>query len=214
MHRLALVPGRAPGTGAGRRYAAPAVQAAALALILGVGLSVVSDARADLAVGPPAGTPRIPVEVVRAATPVLPVQLEIPDLRMSTRLIGLRKHQDGTLQVPQDPQRAGWYSQGPAPGQVGAAVIAGHVDSLEGPGIFARVRELEPGAPIRVRLSDGTTRTFVVDKVESHPKRSFPTRAVYGPASRPVLRLITCGGAFDRRSGHYRSNVVVFASAT
>lgn len=213
MQRPALVPGPAPGTGAGRRWTAPAVQALALATILSVASSTVSDARADLAPGGSAGGVPLPVPVVRAATPVLPVQLDIPDLKLSTRLIGLRKQQDGTLQVPQDPQRAGWYSQGPAPGQRGAAVIAGHVDSVDGPGVFARVRELEPGAAIRVRLSNGTTATYVVNKVESHPKRSFPTGAVYGSADRPLLRLVTCGGEFDRRSGHYRSNVVVFASA-
>ena len=67
-------------------------------------------------------------------------------------------------------------------------------------------------AKIVVSLAGGRTVSFSVDGVGQYSKTSFPTAAVYGPVPGPVLRLITCGGAFDRSVGHYRDNVVVYAS--
>lgn len=193
-----------------RRWLAPGTQALALALDLLVDLMLVSAARADLRAevgqGPLVRVPAVP----RGAAP--PVTLGVPELGITTRLIGLRKDRQGALQVPEDPQRAGWYSQGAAPGDAGPAVIVGHVDSLAGPGIFARLRSLKPGAEIRVRRADGTLVVFVVRQVQEYAKRDFPTQVVYGGDGRASLRLVTCGGEFDRRSGPYRSNVVVFAA--
>lgn len=193
------------------RWGAPAVQAAALVLVLAIAGTQVAAARADLAAELGSG-PVVPVpRVVAAVAP--PVALAIPDLKLTTRLIGLRRARNGTLQVPQDPARAGWYSQGPAPGDEGPAVIVGHVDSFRGPGIFAAIDTLAPGARIAIRRSDGSRATFAVTQVQRYSKRSFPTAVVYRGNGGASLRLITCGGEFDRRTGHYRDNVVVFAAA-
>lgn len=185
------------------------LQAVCLALVLTTDLVLVAAARADLRADLGQGAVVAVPPVAQEVSP--PVRLGIPDLDLTTRLIGLRKERSGALAVPADPQRAGWYSQGPAPGDPGPAVIVGHVDSFEGPGIFARVRTLKRGALIRVRRADGSLVVFAVTQVQEYAKRDFPTDVVYRGNGRASLRLITCGGDFDRRSGRYRSNVVVFA---
>ncbi len=91
-------------------------------------------------------------------------------------------------------------------------MIAGHVDSKSGPAVFYRLRDLKSGAKIIITTGSGKTVTFTVDGVAQYAKTKFPTAAVYGPVPGPVLRLITCGGAFDRTVGHYRDNLVVYAS--
>lgn len=194
-----------------RRWGAPALQAAVLAAVVCVDLVLVSAARADLQPPGAAAGPVVAVPPV-ARTVAPPVTLGVPDLGLTTRLIGLRKDRDGALQVPEDPQRAGWYSQGAAPGDRGPAVIVGHVDSYLGPGVFTRLRSLQPGAEVRVRRADGSLAVFEVRQVQEYSKRDFPTDVVYGGSDEPTLRLITCGGAFDRRTRSYRSNVVVFAA--
>ena len=115
------------------------------------------------------------------------------------------------LEVPPDATGTGWYLHSPAPGDPGPAVLAAHVDYGGRPGVFARLGDLRPGAPITVRRADGTEVAFVVDRVERYPKAAFPTDAVYGDTPGPELRLITCGGAFDDASGHYVDNVVAYA---
>ena len=142
-----------------------------------------------------------------------PVALQIPSIGIrSPQIVRLGKQADGTLEVPEDYGQPGWFQNGPAPGQFGPAVIAGHVDSKDGPGIFYRLGELQAGATVMVTRVDGTTATFVVDKVERYRKAAFPTVAVYGDTThRSELRLITCGGQFDPRTGHYIDNVVAYA---
>ena len=160
--------------------------------------------------GPGAPQP-VRVETPRMAAP--PVELKIPSLKVATRLVGLRTTRAGTLGVPTDFARAGWWSQGPAPGDAAPAIIAGHVDNQSGPAVFARLDALKAGDPLAVRRADGTTATFEVRQVHRYAKRDFPTRLVYqGTPGEASLRLITCGGAFDRKSGHYRDNTVVFAA--
>jgi len=119
---------------------------------------------------------------------------------------------NGALEVPQDYGRVGWWTGGVSPGERGAAVLAGHVDSRSGPAVFFRLRELQPGDEVRVIRADATTDTFRVDRVGQFPKSDFPTLEVYGATPEATLRLITCGGDFDRGTGHYRDNVVAFAS--
>ncbi|MEU4428276.1 class F sortase [Actinoplanes sp. NPDC024001] len=143
-----------------------------------------------------------------------PVRLEIPAIKLRAPVtpIGLRR--DGTIDVPplRSDAPAGWYKNAPSPGETGAAVLVGHVDTArDGPAVFYRLRELRRGNPISVRRADGTVADFVVTKVTTHPKDDFPSADVYGPVDGPELRLITCGGVFDRSRGSYRSNVVVFA---
>jgi LPXTG-site transpeptidase (sortase) family protein len=119
---------------------------------------------------------------------------------------------DGSLAAPVDFDRAGWFADGTVPGERGPAVVAGHVDSVDGPAVFYRLRELAPGDEVVVELSDGTAPTFRVDRVESAPKDDFPTAEVYGPTPDAQLRLITCGGEFDRSVRSYEDNTIVFAS--
>ncbi len=142
-----------------------------------------------------------------------PVALRIPSIDVpDVALVELGKQADGSLEVPADPADPGWFSPGPAPGQFGPAVIAGHVDGGGGPGVFYRLGELRPGSPVEVTREDGSTARFVVDKVERYAKDAFPTAAVYGDSThRAELRLITCGGAFDDETGHYVDNVVAYA---
>ena len=142
-----------------------------------------------------------------------PLTLTIPSLGLDrSPLVELGKEPDGSLEVPSDYDTAGWFAPGPAPGQFGPAVLAGHVDSKDGPAVFYRLAELRPGAIVEVAREDGRVARFVVDKVERYAKDRFPTVAVYGDTTqRAELRLITCGGRFDARTGHYTDNVVVFA---
>lgn len=115
--------------------------------------------------------------------------------------------------MPTGPQDVGWFSEGSVPGEAGPAVVVGHVDSWQGPGVFSRLRELRPGDTIDVPRSDGTVARFAVDSVERFEKSAFPTGRVYGPTAGPALRLVTCGGPFDPQTRSYVDNVVVFASA-
>jgi sortase (surface protein transpeptidase) len=122
---------------------------------------------------------------------------------------------DGTLEVPSRFDEPGWYRLGPAPGQTGAAVIVGHVDSVSGPAVFWRLGQLRPGNRIEIRREDGRTITFTVYAVQRYPKNDFPTVQVYGETHhRAELRVITCGGSFDQRTGHYDDNTVAFAALT
>jgi hypothetical protein len=140
-----------------------------------------------------------------------PVRLSVPAIGVETPLVRLGLEPDRTMQVPEDFGRAGWFAGGPAPGQPGPAVIAGHVDSRTGPAVFYRLRELRPDDHIEVTRTDGTRLRFVVEGVRSFPKASFPTDAVFGPTPAAELRLVTCTGTFDRARGSYRDNLVVFA---
>jgi hypothetical protein len=118
----------------------------------------------------------------------------------------------GALEAPAGVTEAGWWADGPEPGEAGPAVVAGHVDSQAGPAVFFRLGELRPGDGVEVVGADGERVAFVVERLAQHPKADFPTEAVYGHTADPALRLITCGGAFDRSSGHYVDNVIVYAT--
>ena len=146
-----------------------------------------------------------------AAPAALPVSLTIPAIGVQTNLTHLGLASDGTLQAPPNTVVAGWYTGSPRPGDVGAAVIAGHVDSRTGPGVFYQLRQLHPGDPVYVKRADGSVAKFSVTDVQQYPKAQFPTAAVYGPVPDSELRLITCGGTFDPATGHYLSNVIVDA---
>jgi hypothetical protein len=141
-----------------------------------------------------------------------PAALAIPEIGVSTRLVTLGLTAQGTVQVPSTTSLAGWYTRSPRPGAIGPAIILGHLDSYRGPGVFFRLPVLRAGDPIYIRRSDGSTVEFRVTAVQSYPKDRFPTQAVYGATPDAELRLITCGGAFDPATGHYLSDVVVYAS--
>jgi sortase (surface protein transpeptidase) len=159
----------------------------------------------------PTGPIAAPPQPAQAAPVADPVSLTIPVIAVRTRLIHLGLTTSGALQVPPTTAVAGWYTGSSAPGAIGPAVIDGHIDSLTGPGIFFRLLELRPGDRVYIRRADGTLVVFRVVKVQTYLKDHFPTTAVYGPTPDAELRLITCGGAFDSVTGHYLSNVVVYA---
>jgi hypothetical protein len=159
----------------------------------------------------PVAAPARPSGTVWVARPVL---LSIPVIGVRTRLIRLGLTAQGTLQVPASTAVAGWYTGSPRPGQTGSAIIAGHIDSYAGPGVFFRLRLLRPGNRIYVRQAGGKLAVFRVYATRSYPKDHFPTQRVYGPAPDPELRLITCGGTFDPTTGSYLNNVVVYATQT
>jgi hypothetical protein len=140
-----------------------------------------------------------------------PVRVELPSIGVSSRLVRLGLAADGSMEVPRDYDLAGWFTGGAMPGEDGPAVIAGHVDSQSGPAVFYRLGDLRPGDPVRVQRADGGWLGFEVTATARYPKERFPTEAVFGPVTGPVLRLVTCTGAFDRASGHYLDNLVVTA---
>jgi sortase (surface protein transpeptidase) len=161
---------------------------------------------------PPAGVVAAPPRPIGPARVARPEYLSIPAIGVHTRLIRLGLTAQRALQVPASTSVAGWYTGGPRPGQVGSAVIAGHIDSYLGPGVFFRLRLLRPGDRLYVRNAGGTLAVFDVYDEHSYPKDHFPTQKVYGPAPDPELRLITCGGTFNAAIGSYLNNVVVYAT--
>jgi sortase (surface protein transpeptidase) len=132
---------------------------------------------------------------------------------VKARVVAVGLRADGTMQVP-DPDKVGWYKLGPRPGAPGPAVLIGHLDSRTDPAVFYRLRQLRPGDEILVGERGGRTRRFLVGRLERHPKTALPVDRIWTNATRPLLRLITCGGSFDHRTGHYRDNLIVFASPT
>jgi hypothetical protein len=160
-----------------------------------------SQARADRAVSRP--------KISRGA----PAAVRIPAIGVSAELVRLGLNPDGTLEVPTDFSVAGWYRLGPRPGERGAAVVVGHVDSKDGPAVFYRLGQVLPGSLVRIAWPNGHAVRFRIYAVREYEKTAFPTSLVYGPTSRRELRLVTCGGPFDSEKGHYLDNVVVFARA-
>jgi LPXTG-site transpeptidase (sortase) family protein len=141
-----------------------------------------------------------------------PVRVAIPSIHVDSPLVTLGRGDDGVMEVPRDYATAGWYTGAPRPGENGPAVIAGHVDSRRGPAVFYDLARLRAGDRVTVDRADGSHAQFVVRSVLRYAKAAFPTAAVFGATTAPTLRLITCGGQFDRRRGHYLDNVVVFAA--
>ena len=146
-----------------------------------------------------------------------PTTISIPRIGVAAEIMSLGTNPDGTVQVPplDQAQRAGWYSPGASPGEVGNAVLVGHLDSAKlGPAVFFDLGTLKPGDTITVDREDGSRVTFAVDEVKSYPKTAFPTELVYGPSDKPSLRVVTCGGVFDQSAGSYLNNIIVFATMT
>ncbi len=198
---------------------------AAIVLLAGVLLSGVAACGYVLASGTghpatPVGKPtlipvpkgkRAPVPGPSTAAPVArPTTLIIPAIGIRSTLIRLGVTKSGTMQVPSTAAVAGWFTGSPRPGALGAAVIVGHIDSRQGPGIFYQLRLLRPGNKVYVRRADGTLAVFKITAVRRYPKTNFPASAVYGAVPDSQLRLITCGGTFDPATGHYLSNVIAF----
>ena len=196
---------------------APTTPAAGEATVPGPGPNATSSPAPTTATGVPpearrpdrpAGAPTFSVP-----DPAPPVEVEVPSIGVRSTLVDLHLDGQGALEAPTDYGTAGWFVDGPQPGQPGPAVVAGHVDSKDGPAVFYRLADMAVGDEVIVSRQDADPARFAVTRVEQYPKDAFPTAAVYGPVPGPELRLITCGGTFDRRAGSYRDNVVVYATA-
>ncbi|MFE7835208.1 class F sortase [Streptomyces sp. NPDC057474] len=175
---------------------------------------------------PAPAEPVRPAPATRSAEPKRPARprtlppspaktVTIQYLGIEAPVIGLRLDSRRRLPAPPDdkPKLVGWYSQGPAPGGPGTAVVVGHRDTRTGPAVFASLDVLKPGRIVEVLRADGRAAVYTVDAVKTYEKDRFPNKEVYGHRGRPELRLITCGGTYDRRKG-YASNVVVYAHLT
>jgi hypothetical protein len=202
----------------GGRAGVIGLTAMALALCAAAGTSL-GLAAGDRAAPPPTARWHVgccvrPAEVAVAAHPLAalppPSEVRIPRVAISSTLVGLDLDTRGELEAPVDFAKAGWYEQGTRPGEPGPAVIAGHVDSYRGPAVFYRLRELRPGDTVEVRRGERWL-PFRVVATGHYPKDKFPTARVYGATPGAELRLITCGGEFDRGRRSYRDNVVVYA---
>lgn len=166
-------------------------------------------------VKPPASviTPIKQAPAVLAPLPhSLPTHLSISKIGVNASVVSLGLKANGTMYTPAVPEQAGWYKHSPTPGQLGPAVIVGHVDSPKGPAVFWRLGEMQPGDIAEVARADGSTARFKVDAVKEFPQNNFPTQEVYGNTTYPALRLITCSGTFNSDTGRYSNNTVVFAS--
>jgi hypothetical protein len=197
---------------------------ARVAGVAGVLLIVAGAAAAGVALGAQEHAPRPSLTAAgavgsKAQGPSLPrsvpVSVDIPAIGVNSKLLHLGVNADGTIQVPSlstSASEAAWYKYSATPGQIGASVIEGHLDSYHGPAVFFRLGALRPGDSVDVTLADGITAIFRVTGVRQYTKSSFPAKTIYGATHYAALRLITCGGAFDYATGHYLSATVVFAS--
>jgi LPXTG-site transpeptidase (sortase) family protein len=140
----------------------------------------------------------------------LPVSLSIPAINLDTPLITTGQQSDGAIQMPVRYDVAAWYDKSPTPGERGPSIIAGHVDNWRGIGVFFRLKQLKYGDTFSVTRADGTTAHFTVLDVEEYSKEAFPSKEVYGGINYAGIRLITCGGTFNRQTGAYDDNIVVF----
>jgi sortase (surface protein transpeptidase) len=154
---------------------------------------------------PPSST-SVPAPMARSR----PVRVQIPAIGVDSRTMRLGLQDDGTMQVPPGPFPAGWYSGSPTPGELGPAVIVGHVHWNAQAGVFADLARVTRGEQVIVRRADGGAAVFRVTRTARFDKDSFPTARVYGDIDHAGLRLITCGGR-NRLTGSYEDNLVVFA---
>jgi hypothetical protein len=212
----------ATGAGAPRPLAQWLVGATVLAFI-GAGLLIVGLRGGSHAL--PAPSPSSSARAAAVATPATPAMvtalstvrsvptlLRIPAIGLTVWLSKLGLNADGSVQVPSGITQPGWFDLGPTPGQLGSAVILGHVDNYTGPGVFFDLRTLAAGDQVYVSLTDGDTAQFAVNSVAEYSKQQFPAQRVYGSHGSSALQLVTCGGVFDHRTGSYLSNVVVYSS--
>lgn len=142
--------------------------------------------------------------------PAAPSRLLIPAMELDEGLIDLGIASDGSMEVPEDAAEVGWFTGGGRPGGRGPTVLAGHVDDQDGPAVFFRLPELQPGDEVQVESADGSRVTYVVDRAAEYSKGEFPTGEVFGATMEDQLRLITCTGPWDSLAQSYSGNHVVF----
>jgi sortase (surface protein transpeptidase) len=155
--------------------------------------------------------PRQPIPVTMKRSN--PLEISIPRINVNAEIMNLGTNEKGEVQTPplDRAELAGWYEAGPSPGERGNAVVIGHVDSKSGPAVFFHIGALVQGDVIEVRRTDESIAKFEVYGVAAYPKTDFPTELVYGDSPQADLRLVTCGGDFDKKASSYKENIVVFA---
>lgn len=143
----------------------------------------------------------------------VPKRLAIPQIGVNAPFTGLSLAASGQLNAPplNNTNLVGWYKNGASPGERGASIVVGHVDTKTGPAVFVLLRTLKPGSRVVITRADGIVVSFKVDSVDTFSKANFPNDRVYADTPTPELRLITCGGIYNRSAHEYESNVVVFA---
>ncbi|MFC5820075.1 class F sortase [Nonomuraea harbinensis] len=156
------------------------------------------------------------IQPAPAMLPSSPVRLKVKRLGIDAPIKSVGLAKDGTIQVPpsDNPNLVGWYRNMSTPGEAGPAVVLGHKDTRTRSAVFARLPEIRNGDQIEVKRQDGVTAVFTVGGVEQADKKTFPTQRVYGPQQNAQLHLITCGGVYNRNTGHYTDNVIVYATMT
>lgn len=199
------------------RFGRHAIGVAAAAVVLSAGLSGCGS-DSDPQKAPASSQPPASHAAATSDKPFgnrsVPTKLSIPTLKVNAPVEQVGLADDGTVQTPalDEPNMTGWYKHGPTPGQKGPAVILGHVDSAKnGPAVFYKLRSLKQGDKLTVQRKDGSSADFTVQKSKDVSKQQFPTKQVYGDIPYAGLRLITCGGAFDKSKGSYEDNIIVFA---
>ncbi|WSX87339.1 class F sortase [Micromonospora sp. NBC_00898] len=215
-----LAPQRNPEDRPSRARTAAVVAAVTLTGAAGAGLVAAGLGTTTDRPPQPAASAAPTTERSESPGPVLPrsqpVRITIPRIGVDAEIVPVAIDSNGALEVPplDEPEVAGWYRRGPTPGEAGNAVLVGHVDSQNGPAVFFDLGRLQPGDVVEVTRVDGRRATFTVDGVGAYPKERFPTDRVYGGDAAARLRLITCGGRFNPRTGNYPDNIVVFATAS
>jgi hypothetical protein len=165
----------------------------------------------DVPVASQAAVGLAPLPLAAPMSKSTPVRIQVPSIGVDSTLTALGLQADGSLQVPPAAFPAGWYTGAPTPGQLGPAIIAGHIDWAGKDGVFFRLHSLLPGAYVDVTRADGSVAVFWVSGVQEFPKEAFPTSLVYGNTSYSALRVITCGGTFNSKAHSYVDDIVVFA---
>jgi len=140
-----------------------------------------------------------------------PVRLRISKIGVDVSFVELGVTENQEIEIPTGYEEVGWYKHGPTPGELGPAVVLGHVDSKDGPAVFFSLGQLNPGDRVEIDRDDGTTAEFEVKTLERYEQKNFPTSLVYGDIDHAGLRLITCSGSYDRESKRYDHNLVVYA---
>jgi len=173
----------------------------------------VQSATSDQAPASAGSLPPVEAPRGRGMLHLRPVQVDIPAIGVSSSLVELGLNRDGSLQVPEDAAKAGWYAKGSYPGDAGAppALIVGHVDDKDGPAVFYALKELKVGDEIRATRTDGSVAVFVVYDARQYPKSALPTEEIYQRRDGSELVLITCTGDWDTQQRSYLDNYVVSA---
>jgi hypothetical protein len=156
--------------------------------------------------------------------PAIPVAVIAADHGLRAKVSANRLNADGSLYVPPDAKTVSWASQDVAPGsEYGTIILVGHINNAGVAGAFNDLADYRAGQVITVVLADGRRMSYAVaapplevnkGTVGARRQELFDQTHSYGLPGRTKsgrLLLLSCGGAFDNRTGHYESNIFVYA---